>query len=87
MAKYVVSYEDGVEKRELWFRGEYYDYSMIPCSYGAKSDKPGFDTQYEKTHPEVEENDVILELLYEITNDNDVLDILEQLDELECDEY
>lgn len=85
MTKYRITYEDGAEKRELWFKDEYYEYSMLPNGYGLlKSDKPGLDVQYEKKYPDAPEE--LLGLIYELTNDNDVLDILEQLDEWECGE-
>ena len=88
MAKYRITYEDGVEKKELWFKDGYFEYSMIPNGNCLKSNKPGFDTQYEKMHPELEEDDPILELLKDITNEsNDILYILEQIDEMECEDY
>ena len=73
MAKLVKTYENGTEKFELTLLGETYNFTMIPDSYGMSGDKPGFDTQIPKAHPEYEDFD-------------DYDDLLDILDELYCEE-
>lgn len=82
MAKFVKSYENGIEKYELTFRGEVYDFSMIPCDFGAKGDKPGFDVQVSKKYLELADEEDLLELLDQLSYDD--FDILDTLEQLEC---
>ena len=85
MSKLVLSYENGIEKKELSFLGKTFDYSMIPNDSGSKSDKPGFDTQIELEDEIKNLPDEVLEALGDISfADNDeILDCLEILDSFE----
>ena len=67
MAKLVKTYENGTEKFELTLLGETYNFTMIPDSYGMSGDKPGFDTQIPKAHPEYEDFDDYDDLLGSIS--------------------
>ena len=71
MAKLIKTYENGIEKFELTFLGETYDYSMIPNDYGATGDKPTFDTQIAKRHPELKEKKILMERLDSISFEDD----------------
>lgn len=84
MAKLVKTYENDIEKTELTFRGETYDFSMIPTSYGSKGDKPTFEIQVAKKHPEYANDDDLIEVLAEISLDSGEDDIFRSL---ECLEY
>ncbi len=80
MAKLVKTYENDIEKIELTFRGEVFDYSMIPNDCGRESDKPAFDTQIRRKYPELADELIFLldNLSFEDDGD-DILDILDQL--------
>lgn len=86
MSKLVMTLENGIEKRELTFNGETYDFSMIPFgSGGSKGDKPGFHTQYRLKYPDCHED--IFNLLDRLSfeESGDILDTLEELDDWEGD--
>ena len=65
MAEFVKTYTaDGVEKKELFYRGEVFSYSMIPHGYGKTSDKKGFDYQVKEKYPD--ESEYVIEALEEL---------------------
>lgn len=86
MAKYIKSYENGIEKHELVFKGNVFAFSMIPSEYGAESDKKTFEEQIHEKHP-----DISVELLEEIgsgdlwceDDENEIFEILNRLEDLE----
>lgn len=83
MAKIVKTYENGIEKTELTFRNETYDFSMLPCEDGRKSDKQVFDEQVTNKYPELKEEEELIELLDNLSFCNDEEDIFEALEALE----
>lgn len=86
MAKYTHIYENGIDKTELVFQGETYDYSMLPYKYGLKGDKPCFNIQIGQKHPELQANKKLMELCEEIsfdTESDDILKIIKKLDKIE----
>lgn len=83
MAKFTKTFENGIEKFELTFKGETYDFSMIPTDYGSKANKPGFDNQVAKNHPELSDNEELMEILNTLNYDDEVLEFLERLEEWE----
>ena len=84
MAKLVLTYEDQIEKRELTFRGQVFDFSMIPEGCGIKrGDKKGLDTQVEKAFPELANDDELMELIDQLNCEDHGCDICDLLDELE----
>jgi hypothetical protein len=84
VAKLVFIYENGLEKRELTFKGEAYDYTMLPTEHGRQGDKPCFDTQFKKAYPGAEEDLLaILDDLSFVDDADDILDLLEELEEFE----
>lgn len=83
MAKLVKTYENGIEKTELTFRGETYDFSMLPCEHGRRSDKHGFDKQVTNKYPELKEEDELIDILDDLSWQYDEDDIFEALEALE----
>lgn len=53
MAKYTKSYENGIEKHELEFRENIFDFSMLPSVMGYESDKNGFEYQIPEKYPDI----------------------------------
>jgi hypothetical protein len=89
MAKLTKTYENRIEKIELEFMGEKYDYSMIEDDDGRTGDKPFFDVQLKNKHPEFEGEDDLMEALDRIlfeSYEDDIFEILEQLEEWEYDD-
>ena len=86
MPKLTKTYENGIEKIELVFKGETFDFSMLPVAYGRKGDKPGFAEQVKQKFPEVADDDQLLDLIDRLSwesDEHEVLDILEQIEEWE----
>ena len=85
MAKMVLTYENQIEKRELTFRGQVFDFSMIPEGCGIKrGDKKGIDTQVKKAFPEIANDDELLEIVDQLNHEDNGGDICDLLDELEA---
>lgn len=81
MSRYSKIYENGIEKHELVFRGEIFDYSMLPCDCGTKSDKAGFECQLAENFDDLSEETletIVDGLVYGLDED----EILESLAEL-----
>lgn len=89
MAKLIKTYENGIEKFELVFKGETFDFSMLWCEGGRKSDKECFEFQVKEKFPELAHVRVVLNLIERLSWESDeyeILDILEQLEEWEREE-
>ncbi|MDF2499356.1 MAG: hypothetical protein K0Q77_70 [Anaerosporomusa subterranea] len=82
MAKLVKIYGGEIEKYELTFLGEVFDFSMLPTECGSESDKPTFDSQVADKYPELAEDDKLMQILDRLSNEDDADDILGLLDEL-----
>jgi hypothetical protein len=82
MAKLVMTFEDGIVKRELTFRDKTYDFSMIPDETGSHADKYGFDVQVLGNSPDSDHEELgeILDFLSS-SDEDDTLGLLEQLEE------
>lgn len=87
MAKLTITYENNIEKRELEFNGEKFDFSMIPNEHGATGDKPGFETQVPKKFPQFSGNELILDAIDRLDWEEDSDGILEALDDLANEGY
>nr|WP_092074967.1 hypothetical protein [Dendrosporobacter quercicolus]NSL49595.1 hypothetical protein [Dendrosporobacter quercicolus DSM 1736]SDN24179.1 hypothetical protein SAMN04488502_11551 [Dendrosporobacter quercicolus] len=88
MAKLTKTYENGIEKFELVFKGETFDFSMLWCEDGRKLDKESFEFQVEDKFPELGRDHVVLNLIERLSWESDeyeILDILEQLEEWESE--
>lgn len=88
MAKLVKTYEDGIEKFELTFRGKTYEFSMLEDDrYGRKSDKPGFFYQIIEDWPEFKHDEEFESIIDDIDTNEDDAELLfmalEALDNLE----
>lgn len=84
MAEYILTYTaDGVEKKELHYKGEVFGYSMIPDEFGKKGDKKGFDHQVKERFPNEEEE--VLDALGELgfADEDEIEEILRLLEEQE----
>lgn len=56
MAEYKLTYTaDGTVKHELRYKGEKFDFSMIPSEYGKTSNKKAFDSQIPEKLPDEDE--------------------------------
>lgn len=83
MAKLFIEYEEGVTKRTLIFRDKVYDFSMIPTEYGSKADKKSFEIQVENECYFDDKMYEALESLSIYSNEEDILEALEILDNYE----
>lgn len=83
MSELSIMYKKNIEKRKLTFRGETYDFSMIPNDYGSKADKPGFAVQYTSKYPGVLSDEEVIEALDCLSFEKDEDDIFEQLSTLD----
>lgn len=85
MAKYSRIYGDGIEKHELIFRGTVFDFSMIPCDGGARSDKVSFEYQIHEKYPDVSIDELSEAGAGDIfcSNELEIFEILEDLEKLE----
>jgi|GEM_PF-1795237 len=85
MAKYTRSYENNIEKHELVFREQIFDFSMLPAPYGREGDKPGLEHQINESFPELEietlEN-IGVDMLW-CGDEDEVFEILEELGDYE----
>lgn len=82
MAKLVKTFENNIERVELTFRGKTYSFSMMPAPRGRKSNRPGFDTQVSVVHPELADDDDLMEVLDNLSSEDDGDEILEFLGSL-----
>lgn len=90
MAKLIKSYENGIEKLELTFNGDTYEYSMLPTRYGRKGDKPTFDRQVADKHPELADNDRLMDALDSLSFEDDggeLVKIVGRLTRWEADQW
>ncbi len=84
MAKMVMTFENGIVKRELTFQDKTYDFSMIPDETGSHRDKCGFDVQvlgnnYDSDYEELGD---ILDFLSS-SDEDETLEALKHLEEFE----
>ena len=84
MAKYSVSYDNGVKKEILVFRGETFDMTHVPDNLGTTSDKECFNYQLADKFDDLDADE-----LEEITDnldtvfEDELFMALESLEELE----
>lgn len=78
-SKLILTYEKNIEKRELTFRGETYDFSMIPNDFRAKADKPNFTIQYTSKYLGILSDEEVIEALETLSFEKDEDGIFEQL--------
>lgn len=85
MAKYSRIYEKGIEKHELIFRGNVFDFSMIPCEGGTMSDKISFEYQIHEKYPDVSIDELSEAGAGDIfsSDESEIFEILEDLEKLE----
>ena len=84
MAKLTIEIENGEIKKTLKIRGKELTFTMKPCDFGMKSDKPCFLNQAEKELPNIM-NDELAEAIdcIEFADDDEALECLEILDAYE----
>ncbi len=82
MAKLTKSYENGIEKLELTFRGKNFDFSMIPDRYGRTGDKPDFDYQVPTSFQDLVNDDDLTELLGELSYTDDGEELADKVQQL-----
>lgn len=84
MAKLTITYENKEVKKELLFRNELFDYTMIPTEYGSTSNKQDLATQVENKFEDIDED--ALGLIDQIDNEFfDLEDLLMELEEYESE--
>ena len=83
MAKFVLTYEGETLKKELYFKGEVFSYTMQPDEYGKTGDAPGFDTQVNKKYQDVDDD--VLQALEDLSfgDDEEIEEALAILTEAE----
>ncbi|HMM20605.1 MAG TPA: hypothetical protein PKA10_07680 [Selenomonadales bacterium] len=82
MAKLVKTFENNIERVELTFRDKTCWFSMLPTPFGWKGNRPGFDIQVGMIHPELADDDDLMELLDNLSSEdsgNEILELLESL--------
>lgn len=85
MSKYSMIYKNSTIKYELVFRNQTFDYTMLPCEFGTKGDKPCFADQLSNTFDDLdkEQLDEIFDAIENATDEDEIFESMEELDSLE----
>lgn len=83
MAKLTITFENNEIKKDLFFKGEAFSYSMIPTESGSKSDAKCFEAQIEDRFGDEDEELLEAASLLDFGDEDEIQEALAILHEIE----